>query len=203
MSKGYTGGTGYTGTTTKFCKHEGLTDIHRMKNGLFLHGGTKTDLLVQKEGRTLIVNCTGQSIQGFSTIKEPIVKTPKGFSMKSSEYKLDPDYDEFIVDWADNSPPLLKADFWKDLAEQAVKLEYTDISFCCFGGHGRTGTALVAMLIVDGVELVEAIAKVRKEHCDEAVETDSQIRYLQYVEGALQPENAILREAAKKEKEKK
>lgn len=48
----------------------------------------------------------------------------------------------------------------------------------CAGGHGRTGTMLAALLITQGVESTEAIARVRSTHCVQAIETTQQVAYL-------------------------
>lgn len=50
--------------------------------------------------------------------------------------------------------------------------------FACVGGHGRTGTALAAMLIAAGMAPEDAIAYVRQKHCRSATETPGQTPYL-------------------------
>jgi hypothetical protein len=47
----------------------------------------------------------------------------------------------------------------------------------CIGGHGRTGTLLVA-LMKEVTGNVDAIAYVRKNYCSKAVESDAQVRFL-------------------------
>jgi hypothetical protein len=44
----------------------------------------------------------------------------------------------------------------------------------CYGAHGRTGTALACMAILCGRAPSEAVAWVRDEYCERAVETDGQ-----------------------------
>jgi protein-tyrosine phosphatase len=48
----------------------------------------------------------------------------------------------------------------------------------CAGGHGRTGTALACLAILDGVPSSEAVAFVRAHYDPHAVETLRQRRYV-------------------------
>ena len=54
---------------------------------------------------------------------------------------------------------------------------------CCHGGHGRTGTALAALLIVSSLDMTakEAIEFVRSRHCDNAIESVKQEDYLEEI----------------------
>jgi hypothetical protein len=49
----------------------------------------------------------------------------------------------------------------------------------CFGGHGRTGTLLAGILVYQGMNADEAISKVRKDHCVNAIETKVQEELIQ------------------------
>lgn len=44
----------------------------------------------------------------------------------------------------------------------------------CLGGHGRTGTALAILAVLSGAAPAEAVAWVRRDYCDRAVETPEQ-----------------------------
>jgi rhodanese/phosphatase family protein len=48
----------------------------------------------------------------------------------------------------------------------------------CAGGHGRTGTTLAGLLIMQGLSQSRAVQKIRREYCDEAIETRSQMQML-------------------------
>lgn len=67
--------------------------------------------------------------------------------------------------------------FWEKLFAQMPKGK---ILVCCFGGHGRTGTALACLLMITGLadSSYEAILTVRAQHCEHAVETTTQVEYL-------------------------
>lgn len=48
----------------------------------------------------------------------------------------------------------------------------------CIGAHGRTGTFVACLLTEQGMPSRQAIAQVRKEHCDLAIETSEQTEYI-------------------------
>ena len=67
--------------------------------------------------------------------------------------------------------------FWKELWNLLPKGRTV---CCCVGGHGRTGTALAALLLAADKQLdaKAAISLVRKKHCEKAIESSMQERYL-------------------------
>jgi hypothetical protein len=60
---------------------------------------------------------------------------------------------------------------WHRAAEDRVEV-------ACFGGRGRTGTALACIAVLDGVPADEAVAFVRRYYDPHAVETPWQKRYV-------------------------
>jgi protein-tyrosine phosphatase len=48
----------------------------------------------------------------------------------------------------------------------------------CAGGHGRTGTTLAGLLILQGLTPRGALRRVRRTYCDEAVESREQAEML-------------------------
>ena len=89
-------------------------------------------------------------------------------------------FEEIMVPWLDFGRPNVENEFWKALHEYVFQKEYKQVCFHCEGGHGRTGTALCAMLIANcGVSALDAVGHVRSIYCDEAVETWEQSTYLQ------------------------
>lgn len=52
------------------------------------------------------------------------------------------------------------------------------VEVACWGGRGRTGTALACLAVVDGVPADEAVAYVRREYSERAVETPWQRRFV-------------------------
>lgn len=79
--------------------------------------------------------------------------------------------------WPDMAPPPVGVglSFWRELWE-LLPVGITVIA--CEGGHGRSGTALAAMLIARGMDPEEAIEYVRRMHCSYAIETAEQEAYL-------------------------
>jgi protein-tyrosine phosphatase len=51
------------------------------------------------------------------------------------------------------------------------------VEVACSGGHGRTGTALACLAVLDGVPPDEAVAWVREHYRRRAVETPAQARF--------------------------
>jgi hypothetical protein len=60
---------------------------------------------------------------------------------------------------------------WESTMTQRVEI-------ACGGGHGRTGTALACLAVIDGVPANHAVAFVRQHYDPHAVETPWQKRYV-------------------------
>jgi len=80
--------------------------------------------------------------------------------------------------WPDFRLPADRADAaeafreaWRRSAEERVEV-------ACAGGHGRTGTALACIAILDGVPAQDAVAYVRTHYDPHAVETPWQRQYV-------------------------
>ncbi|MFE0380359.1 protein-tyrosine phosphatase family protein [Streptomyces inhibens] len=58
------------------------------------------------------------------------------------------------------------------------------VEIACGGGHGRTGTALACMAVLDGVPADEAVTYVRRHYHRRAVETPWQRRFVLRFEDA-------------------
>jgi protein-tyrosine phosphatase len=56
--------------------------------------------------------------------------------------------------------------------EQAVRGRRVEVG--CAGGHGRTGTTLSGLLVLQGMGPREAVRRVRRSYCDEAIESREQ-----------------------------
>jgi protein-tyrosine phosphatase len=62
--------------------------------------------------------------------------------------------------------------------EAWARAETERVEIACFGGKGRTGTALACIAVLDGVAAGEAVAYVRGHYAQGAVETPWQRRYV-------------------------
>lgn len=122
---------------------------------------------VEKFGGDIVINFTKTR------------NTPGGNSFAALRKYFEMPFDELQVPWPDFGTPKVKIEFWGALHKYIKKRKWKRICFHCQGGHGRTGTALAAMLIANaGYSPLEAVEWVRETHCDESVESPSQCEYL-------------------------
>lgn len=116
--------------------------------------------------------------------KKFIKSGPDKFNVLSDfieDTALDCDIPEVLrLDWIDMKAPPVSLRFWQEMWNL---LPDGHTVFCCVGGHGRTGTALAAMIIAADKKITpkNAIALVRKLHCKDAIETISQEDYLEKI----------------------
>lgn len=83
------------------------------------------------------------------------------------------------IAWGDRKAPLLHPSFWPKLAS----LVNGRVMTCCQGGHGRSGTSLVCLMMVLNPEYgpYEAICHLRTIHCPRAIESKEQHEYIDEV----------------------
>jgi hypothetical protein len=95
------------------------------------------------------------------------------------------------LDWPDFALPksldgaTMPKEFWYALVEDIHAKEIKTISTQCMGGHGRTGISLAILIYLltpkedrEWTTLAELLAHVHKVYCKEAVEGDSQAKYI-------------------------
>lgn len=94
------------------------------------------------------------------------------------------------LDWPDGGLPTVDAPWWDKLLDWIDTLDKDGyVTFTCMGGHGRTGTALGIMLgLTDTINAERAVEVIRREYDVDALETDGQVKYLEWVVGAKQTE---------------
>jgi protein-tyrosine phosphatase len=80
--------------------------------------------------------------------------------------------------WPDFRLPADEADVRPALTEAWQRAGAGRVEIACAGGHGRTGTALACIAILDGVPNSQAVAFVREHYDRHAVETFRQRRYV-------------------------
>jgi len=83
------------------------------------------------------------------------------------------------IDWDDQGAPDLPRAFWIELVN-SLRKERRDIVVACVGGHGRTGTAL-SILCNLILKEKDPITFIRKHYCEEAVESQRQINYIEEI----------------------
>lgn len=96
-----------------------------------------------------------------------------------------------VIRWPDFGIPIFGKETWlelaKSLAKKAEKQEYK-VQICCQGGHGRTGTALSILAHIFGINGdIDPISWVRKNYCEETVENNAQIEYVESMCGIQVP----------------
>ncbi|MEV7283828.1 protein-tyrosine phosphatase family protein [Streptomyces sp. NPDC093252] len=82
------------------------------------------------------------------------------------------------VRWPDFRLPADRTDAADALREAWRRADGERVEVACGGGRGRTGTALAALAVLDGVPAAEAVAYVRAHYSPRAVETPWQRRYV-------------------------
>ena len=87
------------------------------------------------------------------------------------------------IRWPDFRLPAGEADVLPTLTEAWERAATERVEIACKGGHGRTGTALACLAILDGVPGTEAVAFVREHYDRHAVETPAQRRYVAHWPG--------------------
>ena len=86
------------------------------------------------------------------------------------------------VRWPDFWVPLDRADALDALREVRRRAQAGErVEVACRGGVGRTGTALAALAVLDGLAPRDAVAWARHEYHPRAVETPWQRRWLRRV----------------------
>lgn len=88
------------------------------------------------------------------------------------------------IRWPDFWIPLDRADALDALREAHRRASAGEqVEVACRGGTGRTGTALAALAVLDGLPHREAVRWVREHYSPRAVETPWQARWLRHVHG--------------------
>jgi hypothetical protein len=82
------------------------------------------------------------------------------------------------VRWPDFRLPKDRADARDALLEVWRRAEAERVEVACWGGRGRTGTALACIAVLDGIPAEQAVAFVRAHYDRRAVETPWQRRYV-------------------------
>lgn len=85
-----------------------------------------------------------------------------------------PPWPAIWVDWPDFGLPRDPAAALAALARARERAAAERVELACAGGCGRTGTALAALAVLDGVPAAEAVALVRAGYRPDAVETAAQ-----------------------------
>lgn len=174
-------GTGYsTGGGYQRHKHDGEPAFRIGR--VFIGGGSDSGRHAKKAD--VLVDCTNGKFEH----KPPKQKKPVwgGIFSGLNQFMSPPSKEPEIIGlhWPDGGKPPVPLAFFKEIVEicqKRAKEEDRDISlvFACMGGHGRTGTALAAVLVAcKEYTAADAIEYVREHHCYKACETAVQLEWL-------------------------
>jgi hypothetical protein len=126
--------------------------------------------------RTRVQFADGTMVTGVTFLADnPYAREdPPGFGLYLDE-RWAPPWPHAHVDWPDFGVPedldvLRRA--LTDLLDRARTGDSVEVG--CLGDHGRTGTALACLAVLTGTPADEAVAWVRANYCENAVETDRQ-----------------------------
>lgn len=122
---------------------------------------------------------SGRSLRGRG-LHQPIPNgaTP-GFAVYLLGQRPTPvEWEARWVRWPDFLLPRDRDDARDALREAWRRSEGERVEIACDGGHGRTGTALACIAILDGVPAGKAVEFVRQHYSPRAVETPWQRRYV-------------------------
>lgn len=153
------------------CEHPALKVVTRIGETDITIGAMRD--LLSAWSYNLIVKC---AYEGKLDDPAQGLILPDKYTALRGEVRALPDVIQ--IPWPDGGLPPVKPEFWGTLLKL---LPAGKVAFVCVGGHGRSGTALAAMMVeAFGMSGEEAIAYVRKNHCSDAIETRSQEMYLSY-----------------------
>lgn len=169
--------TNYTHTNyTHWHDHDGLKLVYECRNGAKLFGANKYGL---KQSRPdVVIDMAGNLKPNF------IQNAPEKYHILK-KYVSVPEPEVLNLDWEDYGTPPVSFRFWKTLLSLIAG---QNVTLTCMGGHGRTGTAMAALMIADGLAPNRAMARVWSDYCEKAIETTSQENYLLALAGQSRAE---------------
>ena len=159
-------------TATLSCVHDAVAPVFTL-DGVRIFG-TRYNAIDAYDWmeKTVVLNCSQHAIKFDAPLTHSDLALPR--------YMEAPDWMAIVdIDWQDMQAPPLPTSFWADFMYEVIRGEYKNVIVCCVGSHGRTGTALAALLINAGAETAaSAIKTVRDLHCGIAGESAAQETYL-------------------------
>lgn len=174
-SKGWTGGTGQgqgqTFNVKPACQHTGHTPFRTLSNGMVLYPGQGMKMADTRHLDVVL------DLAGLVKVSRPFVASSGPAGRRFLRLNKMVSAQIVRLDWPDMTAPLhVRLEFWSELGKM---LAGQHVGVACMGGHGRTGTALAALMVaVDHTPGQDAIDIVRKDHCARAIETKQQESYI-------------------------
>lgn len=127
----------------------------------------------------VVVLPSGAQVRGRRLTETP--PSPADFLLALADGPL-PAWPSRRVDWPDFRVPRDRADALAALGETLGRARRGEVvEVACRGGRGRTGTALAALAVLDGMPATDAVAWVRRAYDAHAVETPWQARWVRHL----------------------
>ncbi|MFJ9623218.1 protein phosphatase [Streptomyces sp. NPDC101181] len=98
----------------------------------------------------------------------------------------------YFVSWPRLEAPVEATLLFTRVREAAQEVRNgATLEVACFGGHGRTGSALACLdMVLGGATAEEALTRVRREYCSRAVGAPELERFVRQAEQSLAPGSA-------------
>lgn len=147
--------------------------------------------------------CAVSEVSEWPQIAPGVVRFPSGARIRGRALATDPVYDPDFGIYLAARPPrdvawpyewVMWRDFWLPddsaalaaaLGQGLVRAQRQRVEIACFGGLGRTGTALACAAVIDGLPAGDAVDFVREQYHPNAVQTPWQRRFVRRFDEAL------------------
>lgn len=166
-------GNGYSTVYAPKCSHHGDSVVFVDKaRGISLAAATGSAF--QARFADLVIDCAYQYTPAAARARIsgdfPAIEELQKFVKKEPRY--------IKIEWPDMGEPYVTGQFWVELYKRIPN--NTRVVAVCVGGHGRSGTAITALLLCADSQATpsKAISLVRERHCKNAVESETQDLYL-------------------------
>lgn len=175
-----------------YCRHEGKEPVFETDT-FTMYIADSPGVKKEKHNFDIIIDCGDVFFPSEFKVK-PLLEGEEGLVRALSKHQLIGGYGPTAkllqIDWLDRQAPKLSPAFWPDLAKRLKG----DVVINCQGGHGRSGTGLVCLLMAThpAYSPLDGIIQLRALHCPRAIESVVQHEYLNEVAAYLKrPQNAL------------
>jgi hypothetical protein len=177
-AKALSGVKGGKGHSAYHC-HTGPVKIGAYRD-MELWAGARAEKWGAKDGAwALVIDLTGLSHGPFVSV------SPEADRLMGGKFRPREREPFISIDWPDGGVPWqLGQSDWESLVAALGEIN-GKVFVHCLGGHGRTGTAISILATKMGMvpEGDDPVQWLRKRYCEDAVETNGQIKYIERITG--------------------
>ena len=131
--------------------------------------------------RGLVVLPSGRRVRGRA-LRSPLDGQPPTFAVElTGRPTPEPPWERLWVRWPDSWLPSNPDEALAALTRAHQLASHERVEIACGGGVGRTGTALAALCVLEGMQPDTAVMWVRSHYHPRAVEVRWQRRFLRHV----------------------